>query len=88
MKTLIKTGSKILASLMLMVLVMLNLQVGVSEDVDSSALESVGLTTTVNTTEAQADWCVPPWPMVCATAPDGETIYGLRYDDDPNPEEE
>jgi len=37
MKSLIKTGSKVLASLMLMVLVMLNLQVGVNGDVESSA---------------------------------------------------
>jgi hypothetical protein len=82
MKTLIKTGSKVLASLMLMILVMLNLQVGVSEDDESNAMEFMGLTTTVNTLEAQADWCIPPVAIVCAETVGGEYIWGYRYDDD------
>ena len=52
MKSLIKTGSEILASLMIMALVMLNLQVGVDGDVESSALDTIGLATTVNTAKA------------------------------------
>jgi len=79
MKTLFKTGSKILASLTLMVLVMLNLQVGVDGDVESSALEFVGLTTTVNTMEAQAAWCDYHLVVICSVDPWG-VIYGTRHD--------
>jgi hypothetical protein len=67
---------------MIMALVMLNLQVGVDGDVESSALDMMGLTTTVNTMEAQADWCLPPVAFVCAETVDGEYIWSYRYDDD------
>lgn len=75
MKNLIKTGSKILASLMLMALVMLNFQIGVDGDVESSALESMGLTTTVNTMEAQAAWC-DPTDKYCTFDVFGNLIWG------------